>query len=126
MTSDFLSSPFVNMLHLKAFFHPGKQTLYLCPQRVNQFETVAELGIVPINLGKHVSFRTVYPTNPRIRAAFCLLLAFVLLWHFHIHMLKLLPRFFIQDRTPQNVGIQVVVFRQEYHIVTSDAHCRVL
>jgi len=68
---------------LETFFHPGKQTLYLRPQGMNQFETVAELWVAPINLGEHVPFRTVYPANLRIRTALRFLLAFVLLWHFH-------------------------------------------
>ena len=57
------NSTFVDTPHLKSLFHPGEETLYLRPKRMNQSEVIAELGIVPINLSKHVSFRTVDPAN---------------------------------------------------------------
>ena len=77
---------------------------------MNQFEAIAELGIVPINLGEHIPFHTIYPANLRILAAIRFLLTFVLLWHLQPHMLKLLPCFLIQNGTSQDIGIHIIVF----------------
>jgi len=49
MTPDIANTTSVDAPHPETLFHPGEQTLYLRPQRVNQFETVAELWVVPIN-----------------------------------------------------------------------------
>ncbi len=62
------NSTLVDTPHLETFFHTGKQTLYFRPKRMNQFEVIAELGIVPIYLREHLPFRTVDPANPNLIA----------------------------------------------------------
>jgi len=76
MTPDIANSTFVDAPHFETLFHTGEKAFYLRPKGMNQFEAIAELGIVPIYLREYLSFPTIYPANPRIRVAFCLLLAF--------------------------------------------------
>ena len=79
MSPDVGHPSLVEMAHLEATFHATDEPLYLGTGSILQLETVAELWIVPINLGKHLAWDSVGSALVSIGTTFCLLVTRALL-----------------------------------------------
>ena len=89
MPSDVGNTSFVEIAHLEAAFHATNEALNLGAEGILQLEMIAELGIVPVNLGEHLARNSIDSPPSRVGATFSLFVARALSGDFHAHVLQL-------------------------------------